>query len=172
MALLRLFWQTKIIIGRFGISESEVVDFTLIQRGDGKPISLNNIYLLKHTPMKKIFSLTVFCAIIFSFSLSAQQFEWARQMSGGSNEQGSHLAIDQLGNVYTVGLFSGVTDFDPTSATLNITAVGDYDIFLTKFDANGNMLWLKTMGGIGADFGYGVTVDLNGDVYILSLIHI
>ncbi len=87
-------------------------------------------------------------------------------MSGGSNEQGSTIAVDASGNSYTVGVFSGVTDFDPTPGTLNITAVGDYDIFLTRYDANGNMLWVKTMGGIGGDFGYGITLDQNSNIYI------
>lgn len=113
--------------------------------------------------MKKIFSLT---ALIISCALSAQQFEWARPMSGGGNEQGSHLAIDASGNVYTVGVFNITTDFDPTSGVNNITAVGDYDIFLTKFDASGNMLWVKTMGGTGADYGYGIALDHNNNIYI------
>jgi arginine repressor len=44
---------------------------------------------------------------------------------------------------------------------------GDYDIFLIKTDANGNIIWAKTYGGGGNDFAYSVQQTLDGG-YIVA----
>lgn len=41
-----------------------------------------------------------------------------------------------------------------------------YDIFLVKYDTNGNVLWAKSAGGTSNDFAYCIAVDKNGDSYI------
>jgi len=39
------------------------------------------------------------------------------------------------------------------------------DIFLAKFDSNGNHLWSKSFGGSYIDIGFSVSVDSSGNVY-------
>jgi len=101
----------------------------------------------------------------------AQHFEWARQISGVGNDQGSALVVDAAGNVYTVGVFWGTVDFDPGPSTLNITAAGGYDIFLSKVDANGNFVWAKTMGDVTDDDGYAIAIDDQSNIYITGGFH-
>lgn len=60
-------------------------------------------------------------------------FIWAKQMGGSSNDAGIGLAVDANKNVYLTGYFSATADFDPGSRVYNMTAAGDYDIFVVKF---------------------------------------
>lgn len=60
-------------------------------------------------------------------------FLWAIKLGDTLYDQGSSIAIDQLGNVYTTGYFIGTSDFDPGVGTFNLTSTGDYsDIFIQK----------------------------------------
>jgi hypothetical protein len=44
---------------------------------------------------------------------------------------------------------------------------GDHDIWLIKIDSNGDKLWDKTFGGMGADIGHSVIQDSDGG-YVIS----
>ena len=90
---------------------------------------------------------------------------WAKSMGGTSEDFGHAITTDALGNVYTTGWFSAIVDFDPGTGTLNLTTAGIYDIFIQKLDANGNLIWAKSMGGTGDDYGTSITVDALGNVY-------
>jgi hypothetical protein len=91
-------------------------------------------------------------------------FVWARNMSGPRGE-GSSIAVDLLGNVYTTGYFEGTTDFDPGAGTYNLTSTTYDDIFISKLDASGNFVWAKQIGAAASDHGNSITLDLYGHVY-------
>lgn len=91
---------------------------------------------------------------------------YAKQFGGTGNEFGRQLAIDASGNVYLTGQFQGTVDFDPGTATANLSSSGNEDVFFAKFDANGNYLFAKSIGSTGGDRGYGITVDGSSNVYV------
>jgi hypothetical protein len=86
---------------------------------------------------------------------------------GGTNvDQGIDVALDSAGNVYTTGFFLGTVDFDPGAGTFNLTSAGSGDLFVSKLDASGNLVWARSMGGAASsDEGYGIVVDGAGNVY-------
>ena len=90
---------------------------------------------------------------------------WVKAMGGTSGDQGRSVAVDGAGNVYTTGNFLGTVDFDPSAGVLNLTSVGNADVFISKLDATGNLVWAKAMGGSTDDTGYGIAVDATGNVY-------
>jgi hypothetical protein len=92
-------------------------------------------------------------------------FVWAKQMGGTSDDSGQGIAVDAAGKVYTTGYFRGTADFDPGPATFNLTSAGGFDIFVSKLDNAGNLVWAKQMGGPGHDQGWGIAVDGAGNVY-------
>ncbi len=94
-----------------------------------------------------------------------QDFVWARAMGGTGVDGANGVAVDAGGNVYTAGVFQGTVDFDPGAGTFNLTAVGDFDIFVQKLDSDGNLVWARAMGGTGVDSANGVAVDASGNVY-------
>ena len=93
-------------------------------------------------------------------------YSFTKTMGGTDHDYGQSVAVDGSGNIYITGYFRGTVDFDPGSGTDNHTAVGEEDIFLTKFDTDGNYLFTKTMGGTDHDYGQSVAVDGSGNVYI------
>jgi hypothetical protein len=91
-------------------------------------------------------------------------FVWAKQLGGSSNDYGYSIAIDGSQNVYTSGGFQGTSDFDPSAAIFNLTSTGNYDIYVSKLDINGNFVWAKNMGSTAQDIALCITVDGPGNV--------
>jgi len=91
---------------------------------------------------------------------SAGNFVWARQLGGTGQDQGNDLRIDPDGNIYTTGFFSATCDFDPGPNNFDLNAVGGTDIYLAKFDSNGNLIRANSMGGPGNDFGSNLVLNL------------
>lgn len=63
---------------------------------------------------------------------SSGDFIWAKQLGGTEQVWSRSLAVNGNDNVYTTGYFSGTADFDPSTATANLTAISSYDIFIHK----------------------------------------
>ncbi|OGJ40575.1 MAG: hypothetical protein A2378_01820 [Candidatus Pacebacteria bacterium RIFOXYB1_FULL_44_10] len=86
---------------------------------------------------------------------------------GGSGIDGTtRNYYDSNGNTFIYGYFSATNDLNPTSGTDFHTAVGGFDIFLTKLDSGGNFLWAKTWGSSGNDISGGLTFDSTGNIYL------
>ena len=85
--------------------------------------------------------------------------------SNANTDNVQQMSVDASGNVYTVGTFTGTADFNQSAAVYNLTALSK-DAFVQKLDANGNFLWAFNIGSIFDDFGYSVTNDAAGNVYI------
>jgi len=91
---------------------------------------------------------------------------WSKRFGGTNDDRGLSVSVDINGNVYITGYFKSSTiNFGGENLTNN----GFYDIFLAKFDIQGNHLWSKSFGGTSDDFGYSVSADSSGNVYITGL---
>jgi|26BtaG_2_1085354.scaffolds.fasta_scaffold13470_1 hypothetical protein len=108
------------------------------------------------------------CLLLSNTSLYSQKptFEWAKNIGGRNSDLGYDITSDNDGNIYIVGAFSLTVDFDPGEDTANLTSNGSYDIFIQKLDDDGNLLWVKQIGGIYEDYGLKITTDVGGNVYI------
>jgi hypothetical protein len=103
---------------------------------------------------------------IFVLKLDASgNLLWAKGMGGTSTEYATSITVDDLGNVYSTGWFTGTADFDPSAGTSTLTSSGSLDVFVTKLDSSGHLLWAKSMGGTSAERAMSVTVDSFGNVY-------
>jgi hypothetical protein len=97
------------------------------------------------------------------------QLKWAKSISSiplGGDVIGTDIVVDANGDKYITGNFAGIADFDPSSGILNLTSNGSTDIFLAKYDAIGNCLWAKVMGGSSDDYGTSLELDANGGIYL------
>ncbi|MES2763376.1 MAG: SBBP repeat-containing protein [Bacteroidota bacterium] len=92
---------------------------------------------------------------------------WVKTVEGARGDSKS-IAIDGNGNLYITGLFSGTGDFDPSPAVANFTAYAFNSVFIAKYDANGNYLWVKGIGSTTSslDGGMSVATDINNNVYV------
>jgi hypothetical protein len=91
---------------------------------------------------------------------------WARTWGGSDSDEGYSVAIDGSGNVYVTGEFEDTVDFDPGAGVDSHASNGMWDVFLSKFDPNGNFVWARTWGGSGLDGGPSVAIDGSGNAYI------
>ncbi|GAB3163440.1 SBBP repeat-containing protein [Telluribacter humicola] len=87
---------------------------------------------------------------------------WAKQAGGLLSDQGSSIALDEQGNFFVTGYFSGTATFGTQSLTSN----GNLDIFMSKYNTNGEVQWVRGAGGTGGDGGSGIAVDKSGNPYI------
>jgi hypothetical protein len=97
---------------------------------------------------------------------SSGNFVWAISMSGTGSAQGNSIVCDVAGNVYTTGYFAGTVDFDPKSGLVyNLTSAGNNDIFVSKLDASGILVWAKRFGNANNDIVSSITLDASENVY-------
>jgi hypothetical protein len=95
---------------------------------------------------------------------------WARTWGGFSSDKGYGVAVDDSGNVYVTGSFTGEVDFNPDPTAEDIHSPNGYyidsDNFLSKFDSSGTFVWARTWGAKGDNESYGVGVDGTGNIYV------
>jgi hypothetical protein len=73
------------------------------------------------------------------------RYVYAKAVGGIGNDGSPLIVSDGSGNVYVTGYYQGTVDFDPGSGTVNLTSRGESDIFIAKYDNNGNYLFARTM---------------------------
>jgi hypothetical protein len=90
---------------------------------------------------------------------------WARSAGGNGNngDWAYSISCDDSGNAYITGYFSSAT---VTFGSFTLTNSGSDDIFIAKYDPFGNVIWAKSVGGNNSDQGLGISVGVNGFVFI------
>lgn len=124
---------------------------------------------------KKDGSSSAFDAFLSKYDLNGN-FQWVRTWGGTQYDDGPGVAVDEAtGSVYVCGMYgSQDINFDPAGTSAGLHPASDdssmlLDIFLTKFDADGNWQWVRTWGGPGyEDSGATAAVDHAGNVYAIA----
>ena len=91
--------------------------------------------------------------------------QWVKRAGGPNNDGAKSIAIDASGNFYMSGYFGSDTLILGADTLLN-AQTGSFDIFLAKFDADGNPIWAKCAGGTNNDIALSVAVDNSNNAYI------
>ncbi len=121
--------------------------------------------------MKKILLSLFLFSSVFTFA----QINWVVATGGLEQDRIAATVIDPTGFMYVVGDYSMTVDFDPGpeedlhTAVLdpqNPISIPDPDIFIQKFDLDGNYIWGKSIGGKSYDLAKDIKIDANGNVYI------
>ena len=95
-------------------------------------------------------------------------FKWVRTFGGTGLDAGKGIATDGSGNVYVTGTFMGSVDFDPGTGVVLGASHGGDDVFLSKFNAEGQLSWARTWGAAGDDTGNSVGVDKYGNIAVVG----
>ncbi|MBK7455505.1 MAG: hypothetical protein IPJ46_17800 [Anaerolineales bacterium] len=108
--------------------------------------------------------------MFFSKLDSGGNFVWAKSLGGPSGGgQSWKIVTDSNNNIYMTGFYYGILDFNPGLGTTTLSSVGgSTDIFIDKFDMNGNLIWARGIGDTGLDDAqqcYDIVVDSNSNVY-------
>jgi uncharacterized protein (TIGR03437 family) len=81
----------------------------------------------------------------------------------------SAITTDSAGNTYVVG--SRALALPANASSFGVVAVSIFlsagaDVFVSKLDPNGKLLFTDTFAGNGVDTGTAITLDLSGNIYI------
>jgi hypothetical protein len=96
-------------------------------------------------------------AFIAKFDNDGNQI-WIKQFGTTGFDRGICIALDQLRNIYVCGYTDG--------AFPGQVSAGDLDVFIAKFDKNGNEIWIKQFGTVALDEAFGMAIDHLGNVYV------
>ncbi len=90
------------------------------------------------------------------------EISWARQKGGTGNDIAYGIAANLAGGIYITGNAGASIDGQPYS--------GVNDLFLMKYDLNGNWIWTRQLGTAGSEWANAVAVVKNqsGDVYVVG----
>ncbi|MDD1447496.1 FG-GAP-like repeat-containing protein, partial [Dolichospermum sp. ST_sed8] len=110
---------------------------------------------------QQLISLGGYDVFIAKFDSQGNQV-WAKQIGGADDDSITSTTTDSLGNIYASGSFNGTTNIYGQQLISN----GGNDIFIAKFDSQGNRVWSKQIGGSGLDYVNSLTTDSLGNVYV------
>lgn len=90
---------------------------------------------------------------------------WAKQTFGAGFEKALDIAVDDSNNVYVTGIFS---DANIVFGSDTLHSAGIYNMFLAKYDSNGNVIWARNaVSGSGSKLdGRAVIAGHDGFVYL------
>jgi hypothetical protein len=97
--------------------------------------------------------------------LAAQAPSWLHAIGGGSrfgNDRCFDVLLDQEGNSYLLAQFIDTLRVGPVS----VPARTGYDLFLTKLDRAGRILWWRAIRGAGTGYPHGLGLTEDGALYI------
>lgn len=120
-----------------------------------------------------VFSIAIlFCVLALSKFLSAQslQMDWLGQFTSTWAVSSQGVVKDTAGNTYVSGDFSFTTDFDQGPGKMELTAVGNSDIFLAKLDDKGEIKWVVSEGLQYPEHNTDIALDPNGNPFLVGYI--
>lgn len=97
-------------------------------------------------------------------------FVWANSLGTDASymEEALSLAVDDDGNVFVTGVFADTVDFDPGPAVVEIASVEDLDMFVTKYNTDGDLVWARSIGGPVNQRGDAIALDADANILLTS----
>ena len=118
--------------------------------------------------MKKITLTSVFLFAAFIFSCAqVPSYAWAKSAGASNYERANSIYVDLAGNSYITGSFHDTIRFGTITLLGNSFVPANYtDMFVAKYDSNGNVVWAKMASAIVDDAGFAICADNSGNVYV------
>jgi hypothetical protein len=88
---------------------------------------------------------------------------WVKQFGGKENDFANSLCFDSQNNIWLTGGYADTAVFSSTS----LVCQGDMNMFISKYDINGNLLNIKSAGGTQS-IGRKIRCGVNDNLYILG----
>jgi hypothetical protein len=87
---------------------------------------------------------------------------WALREGGPGDQGATAIATNDLGEAFVAGYFAGTMQLGATV----LTSLGDLDMFLVKYDADGTVLWAQAAGGAGSCIPSSLAIDAAGNIAV------
>ena len=109
-----------------------------------------------------------FDAFVVKLNPSGSEVIYVTHFGGSKWEAGNGVTVDAAGNAYVVGSTYS-PDFPTTEGAFQTTFGGQQDVFVTKLDSSGSVVYTTYLGGSGEDLSYGIAIDDLGNVYVAGM---
>lgn len=108
---------------------------------------------------------------LFVQKLSTEgDFLWVRALEGKGESYASAISMDQDGDIYVAGGFTGTMDLDPGEGVWGRTANGDdSNAVLARLNPEGQLVWGTTFGNPESTVAHGIRNDAFGNLYVTLL---
>ena len=81
------------------------------------------------------------------FTLDAQDLSWVLSLGGSSFDRVEDMVVDEVGNLYLTGVFTGTIDFDPGTAVTELSSENS-DSYVLKMNSQRELLWVRHLDGV------------------------
>jgi hypothetical protein len=96
-------------------------------------------------------------------------FVWVKILEGpGGLVDVEDIEFDANEDILLTGRFVNNVDLDPNAGTATVNSNGNSDIFMAKWDTDGNYIWGQSFGGPGNDFVESIQ-ELPSGVYVTGM---
>jgi hypothetical protein len=113
--------------------------------------------------MKKLLISTALI-LLSAISVFSQTCEWAGRIGGSDLDFTFSSTVDVFGNIFVSGYFYSDTLSFNSGNLFNYS--GKSDIFLAKYNSNGNCEWFQKIAGSDDDVARYIITDVGGNVYV------
>jgi hypothetical protein len=180
---------TDAFVSELSSSGSHLIYSTYLGGGDtdgGQAIALDsvgNAFIAGSTrstdfPVKSAFQ--SHCAIAFDVCINAfvtklnpsGRLLYSTFLGGGvdGGEIGTGIAVTPDGQAYVTG-FTRSTHFPTTQTAFQRVQGGENDIFLTKFNPTGQLIYSSYLGGSGSELSSVVALDRSTNAYLTGIVN-
>lgn len=84
-------------------------------------------------------------------------YSWTKQLGTAGIDKSQDIVIDSLGSLFLCG---------ETTGSLGGPNAGWIDLFLSKLDSEGNLLWNQQLGSSAQDISFGIDLDSIDRIYL------
>jgi hypothetical protein len=92
------------------------------------------------------------------------KFVWATYVGGPGDDQANDISVDAAGNAYLTGAVESIAGV--TTGVLNGQAGKAFQIFVTKVNPAGAIVYTAYVGGSSNEEGHSIGLDPDGNVYV------
>ncbi|MHA1910463.1 MAG: SBBP repeat-containing protein [Candidatus Kariarchaeaceae archaeon] len=96
---------------------------------------------------------------------SSGKLLWSTFLGGSSTEMGNSIAVDSQDDIIVTG-YTSSSDFPTLNGYDESYNGGENDIFITKFNASGGLVWSTFFGGANIDYASSVAIDSQDNIAI------
>lgn len=120
----------------------------------------------------KLLRSTIFSILAFGYGLTYAQnphYKWAVNAIGKGDDRGFKITTDNYENLILTGRYhSKEIQFGDVKLINSDRDSTTSDIFIAKYNPNGEMIWAQSIGGFRDDFGTDCSTDSKGNIILIG----
>lgn len=145
----------------------------LTHRGNAVNYNNNGIYIAGHFSNSITFGINTLTSIgsddlfLVNYDVNGNVI-WAKRAGGNSDESGISIAVNSnASDIYLVGNFNSPQVIFGSTTLFNASPGPFYynDVFIAKYDYQGDVVWAKRYGDVDDDRAGGITMDVFQNIY-------